>query len=38
MIDRRLAEGMGRGLTLEAAKRAVDMEELRQKTRKEKKR
>jgi hypothetical protein len=27
---------MSRGLTLEEAKRAVDMEELRQKTRKEK--
>jgi hypothetical protein len=37
LIDRRVGDGMSRGLTLEAAKRAVDMEELRQKARREKK-
>lgn len=37
LIDRRVGEGLARGLTLEQAKRAVDMEELRQKMRREKK-
>jgi hypothetical protein len=37
LIDRRLADGMARGLTLEEAKRALDLEEMRQRARKEKK-